>query len=924
MLKPILFTCLLTISFITAQAQQAIIRGNISDSSEKRSLHLAAISLLRKSDTTLVSYTRSDANGKFVLPKTDTGQYVILVTYPRFADYMEKIEVKTDTDLGNVFMTLKSKVLEEVIIRTGSAIKIKGDTTEFVADSFRVKEGATVEDLLKKLPGFTVNSKGEIVAQGKKVDKVLVDGEEFFGDDPTMATQNISAKAVDKVQVFETKTEQQQLTGMTTGNEGKTVNIKLKEDAKKGAFGKVIAGTDFDKFIDSKAMYNRFTGKKKISVYGTRTNINAGSLNWEDRQKLGIENDVEYDELSGYYFSFGGGDDFNDWNLRGLPDAYTAGALFSNKWNEDKNNINLSYRYNRLGTTNIGSTLTQNILPTGLTYSNRYTNRNALNQQHAITAKYEWKIDSLASIKIVSNNTYKKSYTAGTDIGEFLNASYDTINRSFRAYDNSTLRNQTDNQLTYKQLFKKKNRLWQTVVRYGVTDDENDGLNNTTIRYFNNGVFNYADTIDQQKQFDGRSTTLGVKTTFTEPLSTAWMLIVDYAYNQNNSLSKRNTFEKGFNGKYEVLIADFSNNFELDAFSHSGNAIFRYTGKKLRLGLGSGISTVKLGLQNLDNNTFNNYSFLNVTPQLGINYSPKQQQGISFNYRGNTRQPTISQLQPIRDNTDPLVEYVGNPNLKVGFNHNLNLNYNNYKVLKQAYSYAYFGYNIQQNAITQFNTIDPVTGKRTYYPINVNGNSSWNFGGEWSKGGGMMQGTNKKLGYGLMVNANGNRYINFINDEKATTKSNGISLSVMLSMDSEDKFSFRLTPSIGYNISKSSLSTSVNNNYFTYGGRANIQIDLPGKMEFMTDVNADLRQRIVAFASNTNLVIWNASLSKKVFKKETGKISFIANDMLDDNKGFTRTINSTFISDDRFQRISRYFLLKFEWSFNKMPGGETK
>ncbi|MBC7873999.1 MAG: outer membrane beta-barrel protein, partial [Ferruginibacter sp.] len=268
--------------------------------------------------------------------------------------------------------------------------------------------------------------------------------------------------------------------------------------------------------------------------------------------------------------------------------------------------------------------------------------------------------------------------------------------------------------------------------------------------------------------------------------------------------------------------------------------------------------------------------------------------------------------------------YTGNPDLKVGFNHSLSVNYNQYKVLKQVYSYAYFSYNIQENAITQFNTIDQATGKRTYNPINVNGNTNWNFGVEWNKGGGMMQGTNKKLGYGLMVNANGNRYINFINGEKATTKSNGISLSVMLNMDSEDKFSFSFRPSIGYNISKTSLATSVNNNYFTYGGRANVSIDLPGKMEFMTDVNADLRQRIVAFASNTNLVIWNASLSKKIFKKETGKISFIANDMLDDNKGFTRTINNTFVSDDRFQRISRYFLLKFEWSFTKAPGGETK
>lgn len=919
MFKTAVFTCLLLIAFTSANAQQAIISGKVADSSEKKNLHFAVISLLRKSDTTLVRFTRTDPDGKFVLPKTDTGQYIILISFPRFADFMENIDLKGDADLGLFFMTQKSKLLDEVVIRTGAAIRIKGDTTEFVADSFKVKEGSTVEDLLKKLPGFSVNSKGEIVAQGKRVDKVLVDGEEFFGDDPTMATQNISAKAVDRVQVFETKTEQQQLTGMTTGNEGKTVNIKLKEDAKKGAFGKVIAGTDFNKYIDSKLLYNRFTGKKKFSVFGTRTNINAGSLSWEDRQKLGIDNDAEYDELSGYYFSFGGGDDFNDWNLRGLPDAYTAGVLFSNKWNADKNNANISYRFNSLGTTNVGTTLTQNILPTGLTYSNRYTNKEALNQQHLINGKYEWKPDSLASFKIVTTNTFKTSHTTGTDIGEFLNTSRDTINRSFRHYDNSTTRNQTDNQLTYKQLFKKKNRIWQTVVRYGVTDDDNDGLNNTAILYFNNGVFNHADTVDQQKLFVGRSTTYGVKSTFSEPLSATWMLIVDYGYNKNNSISKRNTFDKGFNGKYEVLAADFSNNFELDAFSHSGNAIFRYTGKKLRLGLGSGVSGVKLGLQNLDNNSFKKYNFLNVTPQTAINYSPKQQTNISFNYRGTTRQPTINQLQPIRDNTDPLVEYIGNPDLKVGFNHNFNVNYNQYKVLKQVYSYAYFGYNIQQNAITQFNTIDPITGKRTYYPINVNGNTNWNFGGNWNKDGG-----EKKPDFGFNMNANGNRYINFINGEKATTRSYSISLSPSIGFEKEDKFDFNIGPSIGYNVSQSSLSSNINNNYFTYGGRASAEVTLFWKLEVSSSVNADLRQRIEAFASNTNLVIWNASLSKKILKKDTGKISFIANDMLDDNKGFTRTINSTFVSDDRFQRISRYFLLKFEWSFNKMPGGKTK
>ncbi len=920
MFKPTVFTCLLLLIMVSAQAQKAVISGRVTDSSENKNLHLAVISLLRKSDTTLVNYTRSDQNGKFVLPETDTGQYVILVTYPRFADYMESAEAKGNTDLGEIFMTLKAKILEEVFVRSGSAIRIKGDTTEFVADSFRVKQGGTVEDLLKKLPGFTVNSKGEIVAQGKKVDKVLVDGEEFFGDDPTMATQNISAKAVDRVQVFETKTEQQQLTGMSTGNEGKTVNIKLKDDAKKGAFGKLYAGSDFNKYIDAKALYNRFVGKKKFSVYGTRTNVNAGSLNWEDKQKLGIENDFEYDELSGYYFSFGGGDEFNDWSLRGLPDAYTAGALFSNKWNADKNNVNISYRFNSLGTTNIGTTLTQNILPTGLTYSNKYSSKNGLNQQHVVNAKYEWKLDSLTSFKIVSVYTGKTSHTIGKNDGEFLNAKLDSVNQSFNNYDNNTERNQIDNQFTYKQLFKKKNRQWQTVLRFGITDDNNSGLNKTRIRYFDSiGLYNHSDTTDQQKLFDGRSTTLGVKSTFTEPLSLKWMLIMDYAYNNNHSRSLRNTYEKDFNGKYEVLAPEFSSNFELSAFSHSGNAIFRYNGKKVKLGLGSGISTVKLGLKNLDKNSFNNYHFLNITPQAQINYMPKAQTNLALNYRGTTRQPTINQLQPLKDNTDELNVYVGNPDLKVGFNHSISAFFNQYKVLSQSWLGVNFSYNIMQNDITQFNTIDLSTGKRTYYPVNVNGNHSWFLWANYNKSKG-----EKKPNYGFTANSRSNKFINFVNGQQAMTRSFSMTVEFNLGIEANDKYDFSINPSIGYNASKSSLPSGINNNYLTYGGRAEAEVTLPWKLELNTNVNFDLRQHINAFATNTNLIIWNAGLTKKLFKKDAGKISFYINDLLDDNKGFIRTINSTFISDDRFQRISRYFLLKFEWSFNKMPGGETK
>ncbi len=927
MRKPVLLFCLL-LSALLIDAQQHFIKGSIIDSSESRNLELAVVSLLKKSDTTLINFTRSDKDGKFIFPKTDTGSYLLLISYPKFADFMESITVKGDFQLGEINMTLKSKLLEEVVIRTNASIRIKGDTTEFVADSFKVRDGATVEELLKKLPGLTVNAKGEIVAQGKKVDKVLVDGEEFFGDDPTMATQNIAAKAVDRVQVFDTKTEEQKITGMTTGNEGKTVNIKLKEDAKKGAFGKINGGTDFHKYFDSKILYNYFKGKKKVSVYGTRSNINTGSLNWGDRQKLGFENDFEYDELSGYYFSFGGGDDFNDWNLRGLPDAYTAGGLFSNKWNEDKNNINLSYRFNRLGTKNSGTTFTQNILPTGLTYSNNYSTKRGLNQQHAVNGKYEWKIDSLASIKFVTAFTRKTGISSGTNISEFLNGNRDTVNRSFRDYTNNTIRNQTDNQLVYMQLFKKKNRLWQTTFRYGLTEDENNGLNNTVIRYFNNGTFNYADTIDQQKIFDGRSTTMGVKTLFTEPLSTTWTLIIDYAYNKNHSTSLRNTFEKDFNGKYEVEVPEFSNNFTLDAFSHSGNALFRYAGKKIKLGFGSGISTVKLNLDNLDISTTSLFNFLNYTPQAQLNFSPKPQTNYSISYRGTTRQPTINQLQPLRDNTDPLNVFIGNPDLKVGFNHGFSINFNQYKVLKQSGFWFNGGYNILKNAISQYNNTEPSTGKRTYYPVNVNGNNNWYLYANYNKGGGMFSSSNGsskgKFNYGFGMNANGGKYVNFVDNVKAITNSFSSNLNISLGYDKDEKFSINFEPFVGYNVSNSSLNSSIDNNYFTYGVRTGGNITLPWKMEFYTDINADLRERINAFATNTNLVVWNAWLSKKILKKDAGKLIFSVNDLLDENKGFIRTINSTFISDDRYQKISRYFLLKFEWSFNKMPGGEKK
>jgi hypothetical protein len=914
----LLFAFITLLSHAFAQ-QETQLKGKVWDTLGKAPLSQAVIALFSKKDSTLLQFTRSKQDGTFNLPNIAKGKYFVMVTFPKFADYVDDVNIEVPiVDMGTIALTQKATLLQEVVIQSGRAIRIKGDTTEYVADSFIVKEGATVEDLLKKFPGFQVDSKGQITAHGQKVQKVLVDGEEFFGDDPTMATQNISAKAVDKVQVFDNKSDQEQLKGLGGGgSQGKTVNIKLKENSKKGSFGKAFAGSDFQKYHDAKAYYNRFIGKKKISVYGSKSTVSTGSLNWEERNKLGIENDIEYDEINGYYFSIGGGDDFNDWNLRGLPDSYTAGALFINKWNEDKHGINTSYRYNRLSTQNESSTLTQTILSNGLLYNNRFVKSNGLNQQHALNGKYEWKLDSLASFKFTTAGIYKTTQGFNRTNSESLNEQQEYLNISEQIRTNETERKQLDNQLTYKQLFKKKDRQLLVTLRFGLIEDDQEGKLNAVTDFYKNNIVDSVGIVDQQKIFTGNSQTIGSKITFSEPLSSKWSLIAEYSFNNNNSTSERSSFNRGSNGKYEVLDSLYSNNFDLDASSHTSMAVLKYVSKKTRFAFGSGLSAIQLDLHDLEKSSRNKYNFLNLTPQASYSYQLKQQSSFSFNYKGTTMQPSINQLQPLRDNNDPLNIFIGNPDLKVGFRHNINTYFYNSKVLTGTYLSLGASFSLMQNAITNSSIIDKQTGKRTYSPINVNGNNNWNLWGYWSYGQG-----EKKLRHSINWDGSGGRNINFINEEKGINNSANFGLGYSISYEVKEKFNINIGPRVGYNSSRSSLQTNINNNYFSYGGNAWGYVMLPGKIEISSDVNANLRQRIAAFDRNTNIVQWNASISKKVLKDKSGKIIFLANDILNQNKGFNRIINSNFVTDERYLRVSRYFLLKFEWSFNKMPTGK--
>ncbi len=903
--------CLLNVHVLFSQAN---LSGSVKDTSEKRSLANAVVSLLKK-DSTLYKFTRTDKSGAFLLRNLQPGPYRLLVTYPKFADYVDDITVKADAaDLGTIALTQKAQLLQAVIIKSAGSVRIKGDTTEFVADSFRVREGATVEELLKKLPGFQVNSKGEITAQGQRVQKVLVDGEEFFGDDPTMATKNISAKAVDKVQVFDTKTEQQSATGLSTGQEGKTVNIKLKEDQKKGGFGKVSAGTDFSRYTDASLLYNRFVNKKKVSVYGTKSNTNTGSLRWDEQRKLGIENDMEFDEAGGFYFSFGSDDEFNSWTLRGLPDAYTAGGLFSNKWGADKYNVNGSYRYNRLGTQNTSSTNTQNILPDSLFYTNQYTTSRNLNQQHAVNGKWEWKLDSLTTLKVTTASLRKTSAYQNETVTESLSQEKAPVNTGHRTTIGENTKLQSDNSLQYKRLFKKAGRQLTAQVRFSYNEDNQNLFLRYDNSFYKGGAIDSVQAADQQKINDGHSSTLGIKITHLEPLGSKWMLIGEYSYNHNASQSDRNTFDKTAAGKYETLNPIYSNNFDMNVENHTGSLVGRYKTKKVLFSLGNRVSAVQLNLLNRDNNIPTHYNFLNLRPQASLRFSPQQSTSFGVNYNGTTVQPSLDQLQPLRNNLDPLNLVVGNPDLKVGFRNEFSGHFNMYKMLSQQGIWAWFNYTGTGNAIVNSTTISS-GGVKINKPVNVDGVRSYNLNLNFFRGEGQ-----KKINPSVEVNANGGTGINIVNGQRNQTAYYNFQAGIGARYEVEQKWNVYLMPKIGYNSSSSSLNKNAAVRYFNYSGDMNAWARLPLGFEVSSEVELNFQQRISSFAGNPAITLWNGELSHKILKKGAGKLSLYANDILNTNRGFQRSISSNFIVEERYLRVAQYFMLKFEWSFNKMGG----
>ncbi len=902
------------INIVYAQDNKASIKGLIIDTLNKQNLSNATIAILRKKDSVLVSFTRSLKDGSFELKNLPEGQHIVMISYPNYADYVDVLllDKNKTIDLGKVPVITKATLLQEVIVKQRiSAIRIKGDTTEYRADSFRVSANADVQELLRKLPGIQVNSKGEITAQGERVQKILVDGEEFFSDDPAVVTKNLRADAIEKVQAFDKKSDQAVFTGIDDGQKIKTLNLTLKEDKKKGYFGKIEAGSEFQQYRYGKLLGNSFKGKRKISAYLTTDNTKYESLNWdESRNYAGDANITTEINSDGGMMMFSSGDEFS--YGRGFPNSTTGGFHFSNKWDKDKQNSNNTYQFNQLDVTGITKSKTQYILPDTSFINTTDQDQASSRRRHKITSFYEWQIDSSSSLKLTVRGSLINSNTRSTYLGRSISQDNKIINETDRNTSNIDDNNTLNNNLLWKKRFKKTGRTISinTDLNFVVRNQAGYLLAKNT--YFNTaGSIIKLDNIDQKKTDIQNSSTFISTISYTEPIWKNTFAIFNYKIAINKNDAERNTYTKNTTDKYDNLNDSLSNHFIFNTTEHTASANIRYNVKKFNFSIGSGFGTVNYGLTDLRKKSDRDIRFNNFIPAITFNYTPKQQRRINFSYNGKTRNPTLLQIQPIIDNIDPLNIVVGNPNLQQAFINSFNLRASDYKVLKSRSMWFDINYSNTVNAISNTSFVDTL-GRRVSQSINVDG--VYNIGGSINYGFDIIKSLNVNFGAGPRKN----RFVNRVNNKENITDNTAINLSINSGYWSDKMINFWLNFNADYNHSTSSINKGIVTKYWSYNSYSNLQLKLK-KVKTYIDFNleATIYQKTAIFKDQRDVYILSSSVRKIISKNDQWEAKFYVNDIFNQNLGISRNVNSNFISETTSQNIQRYFLFSLIWNFKK-------
>ena len=896
---------------VAAKAQNVTIDGTIMDSILKKTLTSATVSLARAKDSSLISFTRADDDGYFQIKNVVPGKYLLSVSYVGYQHlwFGIKVGASSNLSLGKIYLADASQTTTVTVTARRPPVVINGDSIEFNSENFKTVPNAVVEDMLKKMPGIEVDKAGAITVNGKSVTKVYVNGKEFFTGDPKMATRNLPADAVDKIQVYDRKSDQAMFTGIDDGNEETAINIKTKKDRKQSTFGKVNASAGVPGRFDSQSNINRINNDEQFSLIGTANNVNKQNFNNGDITNFSGGGGGRGG--GGMTINFSGGDGGTDANARGVADTYSLGGNYSNVLNDKKMDFNANANGSDVSRFNTSNSFTQNLVPGNNFNRTSNSTSNSRNQQQRLNLTIDNKVSESFSYKYTpsfskQHNTSSSESTTSTTLPDGTPTN-GTATKASSISDATNI----NNTLLLRKKFVKKGRTISSTITQGYNESLSNGNQFTDQLIYTAGILTKDSILDQENKRKGHTESYSANVVYTEPISKKSLLEFNAYLNQNNSSSSKKVYDKNSGTSlYDMLNTRLTNEFNSEYTYAGGGMNYRLNQKKYNFSTGFSMQDAMLNGVNTSTNTKIKQDFKDILPSAMFQYNFSQTQNLNFNYRTSTNQPSLTQLQPVLDQSNINNQTIGNPNLKRTYNHNLNLRFFSTKILSQRNFFALINAQFADNSIVNYDSILP-TRQTLSKPVNVNGiyrvNGTINYGFGVKK-------LYSRLNFGL--NAGYNNNVNYANGVLNTIVVKSIAPSINYTFSLDEVLDLTLVARHNYNNTNNAINTALNTNYVTRVYNADMINYLPFNIVLNQTLNYTINEgRAPGF--NTAVPIWNASISKFFLKNKRAELKISAFDILNKNVGVSRNVSANQIVDQSYNVINQYFLVGFTYSLQK-------
>ncbi len=920
-----LFLIIFSLASLSATAQKFSIKGQATDSLNSP-MPSATVMLLLAKDSSLVSFSSTDKQGAFELKNVSRGDYQLKITFVGFANVLRSLKPSDFStpivELGRLKLLPASSELDELVIMGEKApVTVKRDTIEFNAGSFKTKANANVEDLLKKMPGIEVETDGSIKAQGEQVQRVMVDGREFFGRDPKLATRNLPADAIDKVQVFDKKSDQSVFTGIDDGQREKTINLELKEEKRNGAFGSMLAGAGTEDRFQAKASVNKFSKGEQLSFLGMGNNINEQGFSMDDYMNFsggsqqmmggggggGMTIQMDGNNQSGVPLNFGG-------RQNGILTNY-AGGLNTNQDIGTKTKIGGSYFYSNL-TQDISKILNRvNYLPNGSYDFNQVSMQVNKNDNHRANLTIDQQIDSANSIKFMASATLGNNEQSLLSQSQTMNINDLLQNESFR--DNYTKGRATNlnSSLLYRHKFPKKGRTFSTTLSLGLSQSNSDGTLQSTNEFFT--TVPEKKVIEQANTQKSDAQSYGAQFSYTEPLGNRKYLEVNYAIR-----TSRNDVIRDVNnivGGVPVYNDTLSNRYKSNYFFNRPGINLRMNRQKFNVTIGASYQHTRLQGDLILRDTTIDRTFENILPVARFNYDFSRFKHFRLDYETAMQEPTIQQLQPVIDNSDPLNLSTGNPALRPGFSHQFRLSYTQFDPASSIGLFAFLNSNYTTNAIAYSQTVDPETLVRLTVPVNVADNlrvsGNFNLGFPVRK-------FNSRLSVGPTFTFT--RGITLLNLQENRSDQRTYGGTVRYDYTLKELLTLGLSATLSQNRTEYSFNTKQNQQFLNETYTSEININFLKNYSFNTSYDFyHYRSQTTDFDQTIPLL--NLSVSRFILKNNVGELKFGVVNLLDKSLSVNQTATSNYLQQETTNNLGRYYTVTFTYALNKqlnpMGGG---